>query len=61
MPTITVFIADDHRIIRDGLRLVLETEGGVTVVGKEAADAVRAVHNGRGYLSRRVADPATGA
>ena len=35
--SITVFIADDHPIFRAGLRLVIEAETGIRVVG-EAAD-----------------------
>ena len=35
-----VFIADDHGIVRDGLRLLLSTLDGVEVVG-EAADGLR--------------------
>jgi DNA-binding NarL/FixJ family response regulator len=37
MSTIRVFLADDHTILRSGLRLVLEREPGLTVVG-EAGD-----------------------
>ena len=36
-PDLSVFIADDHKIIRDGLRVLLEREKGFTMVG-EAAD-----------------------
>lgn len=44
-----VIIADDHAIMRDGLRALIETDEGVEVVatvenGREAVDAVRA-HN----------------
>ncbi len=31
--TATVFLADDHKIIRDGLRVLLERAGGFAVVG----------------------------
>ncbi len=37
-----VLIADDHALVREGLRAVLEGEGGVEVVG-EAGDGLRAV------------------
>ena len=37
-----VFIADDHRIVRDGLKLVLEKEMGFTFCG-EASDGMTAV------------------
>jgi len=40
---IRVFLADDHTIIRDGLRLILESQGDITVVG-EAANGRQAVH-----------------
>lgn len=33
---ITVFLADDHRIVRDGLRAILNREEGITVVGDSA-------------------------
>lgn len=39
---IRVLIADDHLIIRQGLRLILETEDGFDLVG-EAADGAEAV------------------
>ena len=39
---ITVMIADDHPIMRDGLRAALETEGGIDVV-TQAADGIEAV------------------
>lgn len=41
--TIKVFLADDHAIVRDGLRLILEAHGDMTVIG-EAADGRQAVH-----------------
>ena len=34
---LTLFFADDHKIVRDGLRVLIEREKGFTVVG-EAAD-----------------------
>jgi len=39
---IRVLIADDHLIIRQGLRLILETEAGFDLVG-EAADGAEAI------------------
>jgi YesN/AraC family two-component response regulator len=36
-----VLIADDHGIVRSGVRLLLEREKGITVIG-EAADGVEA-------------------
>lgn len=41
-PPIRILIADDHLIIRQGLRLILETEDGFELVG-EAADGAEAV------------------
>jgi two-component system response regulator NreC len=38
----TVVLADDHPVVRQGLRKLLEAEPGITVVG-EAADGIRAV------------------
>lgn len=35
--TISVFLADDHAVVRDGLRFLLEAEGDIKVVG-DAAD-----------------------
>jgi len=51
--TVRVFLADDHAIVRGGLRLVLEREPGFAVVG-EAADGRSAVD----ALSRDPADVA---
>lgn len=39
---IRVLIADDHAMVRDGLRMILESQEGFTIVG-EAADGVEAV------------------
>jgi DNA-binding NarL/FixJ family response regulator len=39
---IKVFIADDHPVVRDGLRLILGTQEDITIVG-EAADGRNAV------------------
>lgn len=39
---ITVFLVDDHQIVRTGLRTYLETEPGISVVG-EAADGLEAL------------------
>ena len=39
---IRVFLADDHAIVRDGLRLILEAQGDIAVVG-DAADGRQAV------------------
>jgi NarL family two-component system response regulator YdfI len=40
--SIRVLIADDHLIVREGLRLILETADGIEVVG-EATDGAQAV------------------
>ncbi len=40
--TIHVFIADDHAVVREGLRALISTEPGIEVVG-EAADGEEAV------------------
>jgi NarL family two-component system response regulator LiaR len=40
--TIRVFIADDHAVVREGLRALISTEPGIEVVG-EAADGGEAV------------------
>jgi DNA-binding NarL/FixJ family response regulator len=47
--TVRVFLADDHAILRAGLRLLLEREPGMSVVG-EAAD-------GRGMLQALTVEP----
>ncbi len=39
---IRVFLADDHAVVRDGLRMILEAQGDITVVG-DAADGRQAV------------------
>lgn len=46
---ITVFLVDDHQVVREGLRMLLETDGDIEVVG-EAATASEAV-------ARIAADP----
>ncbi len=40
--SIKVFLADDHAVVRDGLRYILEAQAGITVVG-EAANGLDAV------------------
>ncbi len=44
--TITVLIADDHRVVLDGLRLLLETKGDIKVIG-EAVNGREAVQKAR--------------
>ncbi len=39
---IKAFIADDHAMMREGLRLIIETEKDIRVIG-EAADGRQAV------------------
>jgi DNA-binding NarL/FixJ family response regulator len=43
--SITVFVADDHAVVRDGLRLLIETQGDMKVVGEASngRDASRQV------------------
>jgi DNA-binding NarL/FixJ family response regulator len=43
--SIHVFLADDHAVVRDGLRFLLEAQPDITVVGDAAngRDAVRLV------------------
>ena len=43
MPPIRVFITDDHLIVREGLRLILETTDDIEIVG-EAADGSECLH-----------------
>ncbi|MBI3161145.1 MAG: response regulator transcription factor [Chloroflexi bacterium] len=47
--TITVYLVDDHRILRDGLRMLLELQGDIRVIG-EAEDGRKALD---GILSAR--------
>ncbi|NPU85835.1 MAG: response regulator transcription factor [Syntrophaceae bacterium] len=44
---ISVFLADDHTIVRDGLKYLLEADGDIKVVGEagNGRDAVRAIRN----------------
>ena len=49
MEVITVFIVDDHAVVRQGLRAFLESEGDIEVVG-EAADGAEAVKRIRDLL-----------
>lgn len=46
MKRISVLLADDHRIVREGLRLLLELDGGFEIVG-EADDGLSAVEMAR--------------
>jgi len=46
---IRIFLADDHRVVREGLRYLLEAQGDLAVVG-EAADGRQAV---QGVLQSR--------
>jgi DNA-binding NarL/FixJ family response regulator len=43
--SITVFLADDHRMVREGFRLLLETQPDIKVIGEAGSgrDAVRQV------------------
>jgi len=45
--SIRVLIADDHLIVREGLRLILETGEGFELIG-EAADSVEAARLAKG-------------
>jgi two-component system response regulator NreC len=46
--TVTIVVADDHHVVRSGLRLLLEVEEGFTVVA-EAADADSALRTVLGH------------
>jgi two-component system, NarL family, response regulator NreC len=39
MKTIKILLADDHQVVREGVRALLERQAGFTVVG-EAADGL---------------------
>ena len=45
---VTVVLADDHVMVRNGIRMVLEAEGGIEVVA-EAADAEEAARRTLGH------------
>jgi DNA-binding NarL/FixJ family response regulator len=47
--TIAVFLADDHRVLRDGLRILLETQDDITVIG-EAENGKQAIE---GIVSKK--------
>jgi DNA-binding NarL/FixJ family response regulator len=49
--SITVFLADDHTVVRDGLKLLLETQPDLQVVG-EATDGRQAVRRVTRLLPR---------
>jgi two-component system response regulator NreC len=42
MTTLKILVADDHAVVREGVRAVLETQGNVQVVG-DASDGIEAV------------------
>ena len=48
---IKILIADDHLIIRQGLRLILETENDLELIG-EASDGAEALSLCKTLLSR---------
>lgn len=41
--TITIFLADDHTVVRDGLRLLLEAQDDIRVIG-DVVNGREAVH-----------------
>ena len=45
MSSITVFLADDHAIVRDGLRYLLDAQTDIKVIGdaSEGREAVRQI------------------
>lgn len=51
---ISVFLADDHSIVREGLRTLIEAQSGMTVVG-EATDGAEAWHGVRTMAAQGVA------
>ena len=49
MKKISILLADDHRVVREGLRVLVETEGDIQVVGesktgREAIDMTLQLH-----------------
>jgi two-component system response regulator NreC len=50
-PAISVVLADDHQIVRDGIRMVLESEADIGVVA-EAGDAEAAARYVLGHKPR---------
>jgi two-component system response regulator NreC len=50
-PTITVVLADDHQVVRQGLRMLLEAEDGIEVVD-EAGDVDTALRKVLAYRPR---------
>lgn len=46
--SIKVIIADDHRIIRDGLKLILESNGDIKIIG-EASDGLQTIQKAREF------------
>ena len=58
LDTIDVVVADDHAVVRDSLRLVLEAEADLAVVGEagdlvETERALRAIRPGGAALWTR--------
>ena len=52
MEKIKVLIADDHRVVREGLAAILKTKEDIHVVG-EAQDGMEALEKARALSSRR--------
>ena len=53
--SISVFLADDHAVVRDGLRCLLEAQSDIRVIG-DAANGREAVRQVRQIRARRGAD-----
>jgi two-component system response regulator NreC len=47
-PTVTIVLADDHKVVRQGLRMLLESEDGLTVI-EEAGDVPETLRKLRAY------------
>ena len=52
----TILLADDHQIVRQGLRAILKAEPGLVVVGEAANGFVKAALGRRGVVGQ-VLDP----
>ena len=50
MQRITVLLAEDHTVVREGIRALVEAEGDIQVIG-EASDGREAVRHGRPRVS----------
>ena len=54
---ISVLLADDHQVVREGMRMILAEAGRATAAGGRAIEVVCEAANGEDAVRRRAAAP----